>query len=83
MEAISRELRRRDEEALKRAEREWRQAMERDTAGHVFRMFQYVEARLADLQAQLDASNPVLPALRDLDARLAAIEAALRPKEEE
>jgi len=80
---ISEKLRQKDEEALKKVEQEWRKAMERDTSGHVFQMFQYIEARLADLQAQIDTLHPEFAAARNFSARLSAIEAALRPAREE
>jgi len=74
---ISEKLRQKDEAELKKVEQEWRQAMSRDTAGHVFQMFQYLEARLADLQAQIDLLHPEFAMARSLGARLSAIEAAL------
>lgn len=74
---ITEKLRVRDEADRKKAEQEWRKAMERDTAGHTLKMSQYFEARLTDLQAQIDASNPIMAMTRGLNARLAAIENAL------
>lgn len=71
---ITEKFRARDEAERKKAEQEWRKAMDRDTAGHTLKMFQYAEARFADLQAQLDASNPLLAMMRALNTRLLAIE---------
>lgn len=73
-------LQERDEAEAKRMEGEWRKAMERDTAGHVFGMFRLLQAQIASLQAQLDAANPLAAVMRtvaDLNARLTAIETAL------
>jgi len=74
---ITEKLRARDEAERKNAEQEWRKAMERDTAGHTLKMSQYFEARLTDLQAQLDASNPIVAMMRGMAARLTAIENAI------
>lgn len=74
---ITEKLHVRDEAERKKAEQEWRKAMDRDTAGHMLKMFQYAEARFADLQAQFDASNPIVAMLRGLNARLTAIENAI------
>lgn len=75
---ISKKLQERDEMTRKEAEKEWRKAMEHDTAGHMLGVFQLAQAQLANIQAQIDATNPLAPVIRGiaaLDARVATIEA--------
>ena len=81
---INEKLRARDEAEAKKIEQEWRKATEQDTAGHTFKIFQLQQAQIANLQAQIDTSNPLAPVLRgiaDLNARLAAIERIVFKKE--
>jgi len=73
MQDISKKLQERDQAARKQAEQEWRKEMERDTAGHMLKMFGYVQAQLASFQAQIDATNPLAPLIRTIDAVVARL----------
>lgn len=61
----------RDEEARKKAEKEFRETMRKDTAGTVLSMFQGTQAQIANLQAQIDATNPLAPVMRAINAMAA------------
>jgi len=82
---IQEKLKERDDAALKQAEKEFRATMEKDTAGTVLGIFRGIQVQLASIQAQLDASNPLVPLMRafnattakltEIDARLTKLEA--------
>lgn len=80
MKAMTEKLRARDEVERKKAEKEFRAAMQKDTAGTVLAMFQNLQAQIA-LQGQvIDATNPLAPIMRaisNIEARQAALEAVL------
>ncbi len=85
---VAGKLKKRDELERKKGEQEFRKAMSKDTAGTVMGMFQLLQAQIASLQAQLDATNPLAPLMRGLaevGTRVANIEAVLfaKVKEEE
>ena len=78
---LSEKLRKRDEAGRKKAEQDWRKAMERDTAGTTLGMFQLHQAQIASLQGQIDAVNPLAPVIRaitEIGTRLAALEAEVQ-----
>lgn len=80
---VAERLKKRDEEGRKKGEQEFRRAMDKDTAGTVLGMFQMVNAQIANLQAQIDATNPLAPVLRglaEIGARVANIEVAVFAK---
>lgn len=79
MKELTEKLRDRDEAERKKAVKEFRTAMGKDTAGTVLSMFQSIQAQIA-LQGQIiDATNPLAPVMRaisNIEARLTALEAA-------
>lgn len=80
---VAEKLKKRDELERKKGEAEFRKAMDKDTAGTVMGMFQLQQTQLAGLQAQIDATNPLAPLMREvanIGARLAALEAAVFAK---
>jgi len=80
MKEMTEKLRARDEAERKKAEKEFRAAMQKDTAGTVLSIFQSIQAQIA-LQGQIiDATNPLatlMRAISNIEARQAALEAAL------
>jgi len=77
---ISEQLQKRDEEERKKAEQKWREEMDRDTAGTTLKMFGLLSMQVANLQSQIDATNPLAPAIRaiaELGVRVANIEKAI------
>lgn len=86
MKKLSERLRERDEAERKKAQKEFRAAMDKDTAGTVLNLFNITQAQYAGLQNQLDSVNPLAPLVRavgELNVRVTAIEQALRGKAEE
>ena len=77
MKDMTEKLRARDEVERKKAEKEFRAAMQKDTAGTVLTMFQGIQTQIA-LQGQIiDATNPLAPLMRaisNIEARLAMLE---------
>jgi hypothetical protein len=75
---VSEKLKKRDDADQKKAEKEFRAKMAKDTAGHVMDSFRVVAAQLQDLQTQIDATNPMAPIIRvvgELSVKLTEIEA--------
>jgi len=86
MENITKKLQERDEAERKKIEQEWRKAMERDTAGHLLGIFQFIQTQIANLQAQIDATSPIASLVRgiaELNMRLVALETAIKKMEEQ
>lgn len=77
-------LKKRDDTEQKKIEKEFRAKMAKDTAGHVMESLRAVALQLTDLQAQIDATNPMAPIIRavgelsvkltELEARIVALE---------
>lgn len=64
MAEITEKLKKRDAADQKKSEKEFRDAMAKDTAGHMMAAFRAVAEQLNDLQSQIDASNPMAPVIR-------------------
>lgn len=73
MQEMTTKLQKRDANELKKAEKDWRESMGKDTAGHTLNMFRVMQSQIADLQAQIDATNPLAPVLRSLGEQAAAL----------
>lgn len=77
---VAEKMKKRDELERKKGEQEFRKAMDKDTAGTVMRMFQLQQTQIAGMQAQIDATNPLAPLMREvanLGARIATLEATI------
>jgi BMFP domain-containing protein YqiC len=75
---VNEELRERGKLAFKKAEQAFREEMERDTAGTVFRELNLLRAEIANTDALLVAANPMAALARriaNIEARLMALEA--------
>ncbi len=61
------EWEKKNEEARALAEKEWREAWQKDAAGHLLGVVQYIEAQIGTLQNQLDAAYPLGVAQRSIE----------------
>lgn len=80
VEEISAKLKERDEAAIKESEKEFRAAIQKDTAGTILGLFSRMQAQLAVMDAQQVATNPLISVMRGLNAlgaRLESIDAHL------
>lgn len=79
---IQAKLQAQDEATRKTMESTFREKMGKDTAGTVMEMFQTIQTQIIALGQTIDVANPLLPAMRALNERLARIEnwiASLKP----
>jgi succinyl-CoA synthetase beta subunit len=83
---IAEKLQKRNEGEIRKAEQEWRSAMERDTAGETWKMFQSLQGVIAALDALVLATNPLVALARqiaELDARVSTLEMSMFAKSQE
>jgi hypothetical protein len=83
---IAEKLRKRDEGEIRKAEQEWRSAMERDTAGETWKTFKFLQEQIAALDNLIITTNPLAMLARqiaELDARISALEMSMFAKSQE
>jgi hypothetical protein len=83
---IAEKLQKRDEGEIRKAEQEWRSAMERDTAGETWKMFKFLQEQIAALDNLIITTNPFAMLARqiaELDARVLTLEMSMFAKSQE
>jgi len=80
------EFDRKTKEAQARVVKDWRSSYGKDPAGHTLNAVQYLQAEVANLQAQIDAiypigglartTNAIVATLAGIEARLVSLEKA-------
>jgi len=67
------EWEKKSEETKANAEKDWREAWQKDAAGHLYNVVQYIEAQINILQDQLDAAYPIGAAQRNIEVLMESI----------
>ncbi len=67
------EWEKKSEEAKANAEKDWREAWQKDAAGHLFNVVQYIETQISMLQDQLDAAYPIGVAQRNIEVLMESV----------